>query len=112
MPTTDQISKRIDELEELIEDAHGEIRTLKDLISKGDQRVDRFINGEKDLGAKGMLERLIRMEEVYKQYEGLTKIFEWIEAIIKWGFRLSPFIAGAMLWAHQNLRGTDKLFGK
>lgn len=103
------IEERIDALEEQFTQ---EIADLRSAVKKGDDRIERFINGEKDLGAKGILDRLMKMEELYKQYEGLGKLFEWIEKLIKWGFWASPFIGAAMVWAHHNLGSTNQLFGK
>lgn len=81
-------------------------------VGKAEERIERFVNGEKDLGAKGMLERLSVMEELYKQYEGLVRVFDWINIIVKWGVRLSPLIGAAMAYMHYNLGSTSGIFGK
>lgn len=103
------LEDRVDEIEEQF---NKDIAELRQMIRTGDQRIERFINGEKDLGAKGILDRMIKMEEVFRQYEGLGKIFEWIEKLIKWGFWAAPFVGAALLWAHHNLGKTNQIFNK
>jgi hypothetical protein len=103
------IEERLDELEE---DFKEEIADIRRAIAKGDKRIETFINGEKDLGAKGVLERLIKMEDAYKQYESLVKLFEWVDKIIGWGKYILPLIGAAMAYTHYNLHSTNEIFPK
>jgi hypothetical protein len=103
------IEERFDDFEERVDKEFQEIRIL---INNSSRRVEVFINGEKDLGAKGVLERLMKMEEAYRQFEGLEKIFEWINKIIGWGKYILPLIGAAMAYTHYNFHGTNEIFHK
>jgi hypothetical protein len=92
-------------IEERLEELEGKFGKL-------DNRIEVFINGEKDLGAKGALERLMKMEDAYRQYEGLIKIFEWIDKLIGWAKYIIPLIGAAMAFTHYNFHGTNEVLHK